>query len=430
MTALREGDAMRRPAQAPGLRVMLLTAVLVLALGVAASGSADEPDSILGPAPGDYTILSGESEVEIPFEIYRGDIRMDARIAGKPVRLMLDNGYLWDPLLLFGSPRIDSLNLHYDGQEEVSGPGAGSPVDSRTASGIVVTFPGIEFTGQTAIVTPVSSGLTRWWEGTEGQVSATFLKHFVVSIDFDKGTITLTEPSAFEYGGQGVEVPLEPLEGGPWGIPGTVEMPDGRKVSLDLMLDLGYNDEIQIMTGGPHGFELPQEAIEVSLGFGVQGEILGHLGRVRGIEIGGYAVDDALAGFVPAADSSSAHDEAMIGLGLLSRFNIVFDYPGRRMFLEPSRNFPTPYEYNMSGMWLRPADEGHWEIERVLDGSPAAEAGLEVGDRIMRINGDPAGEYSFWDLYPVMRQPGDALNLEVQRDGERIEATIVLRRVI
>ena len=430
MTAMPKGRVTRRPAEASGARAILITALMLLALGIPVSGFAEEPDSVLGPAPGDYTILSGSSQVEIPFEIFRGDIRMEGKIAGRSVRLMLDNGYLWDPLLIFGSPRIDSLNLDYDGEAEVRGSGDGSPVESRTASGISVTFPGIEFTGQTAIVTPESSGLTRMWEGTEGQVSATFLKHFVVSIDFDKGIITLTEPAAFEYGGEGVEVPLKHLRDGSWGIPGTIETRDGRRVSLDLMLDLGYNDQIQIMTGGLHGFGIPEKAIEVSLGFGVQGETRGHMGRLVGIEIGGYVIDDVLAGFVPSPDSSSAHDEAMIGLGLLSRFNIIFDYPGHRMFLEPSRSFSTPYEYNMSGMWLKPSGDGYWEIDRVLEGSPAADAGLEVGDRITRINGDPAGEYTFWDLHPIVRQPGGTLNLEILRGDGRIEAEVVLRRVI
>lgn len=417
----------------PGARciaLMLLTTVLVFPHSLSVSVRSDQPDSVLGPPPGDYKILAGASEVTIPFEVFRGDIRMVGEISGKPVRMMLDNGYVWDPLLIFGSPRIDSLNLHYDGEGEVGGPGAGSPVQSRTASGIVLRFPGIEFTGQTAIVTPESSGLTHMWEGTEGQVSATFLKHFVVSIDFDHRTITLTEPSAFRYRGAGVEVPLRPLQGGAWGVPGTIEMSEGRRATLDLMLDLGYNDQIQIVTGGPNDFRLPEKALEVSLGFGVQGEIRGHLGRVRRIEIGDYAIDDVLAGFVPATDSLIAYDEAMIGLGLLSRFNLVFDYPGRRMFIEPSRIYSDPYEYDMSGMWLRPHAGGHWEIERVLEGSPAADAGLQVGDRIGRINGNPSAEYEFWDLFPMMRQPGDTLELEILRDDERLRAVIILRRVI
>jgi hypothetical protein len=252
----------------------------------------------------------------------------------------------------------------------------------------------------------------------------------VVSIDFDKGIITLTEPSAFQYRGTGVELPMNPIQGGAWAVPGTIETANGRRTSLDLMLDLGYNDQIQFVTDVPHGFGLPEKTIDVSLGFGVQGEILGHIGRIRSVEIGGYAIRDVLAGFVPATEGPTACDEAMIGLGLMSRFNIVFDYPGRRMFIEPNRSYSEPFEYNMSGMDLRPGEGDGWEIERILEGSPAADAGLQVGDKITAINGDPATAFRFWDLLPMMRQPGDTLRFEILRAGQPIRAVVVLRRVI
>lgn len=199
MTVKWHSKTMPRPPRVRTDGLLAFTAVLVFAISLSASVCSDAPDSALGQPPGQYKILSGGSEVTIPFEVFRGDIRMVGEMSGKPVRMMLDNGYIWDPLLIFGSPRIDSLDLHCDGDGEVGGPGGGSLVRARTASGIVLRFPGIEFTDQTAIVTPESLGLTRMWEGTEGQVSATFLKHFVVSIDFDERMITLTDPSAFQY---------------------------------------------------------------------------------------------------------------------------------------------------------------------------------------------------------------------------------------
>ena len=78
---------------------------------------------------------------------------------------------------------------------------------SRTASGITISFPGVEFAGQSAIITPSSAGFAEWWAGTEGQVSATFLKHFVVDIDFDQMIITLIEPRAFRDAGAGSRSP-------------------------------------------------------------------------------------------------------------------------------------------------------------------------------------------------------------------------------
>ena len=54
-------------------------------------------------AVGSYEILSGRKSVSIPFEMFRGDIRMKARINGRDCHFLVDNGSLWDELLFFGS---------------------------------------------------------------------------------------------------------------------------------------------------------------------------------------------------------------------------------------------------------------------------------------------------------------------------------------
>jgi hypothetical protein len=411
---------------------VVLTAAVVGVASVAAIGpsTAAAEGSPLGPPPGTYKILSDDGTITIPFEMFRDDIRMMAEINGRPVRMLIDNGYLWDQLLFFGSPRVDSLGLDYDGDVEVSGSGDGAQLTSKTASGVTITFPGVEFADQAAIVTPYIPGALNLWEGAEGQVSANFFKHFVVDINFDDSVITLIAPDEFRYDGGGREVPLKHLGHGAWGIPSTLEMSDGSVISRLLMLDLGLGDALWFAFEGVGGIPLPATTIETSLGYGIQGEIEGYVGRVRTIQIGDYQFDDVLAGFSPAAEGDSVDfDDAMIGMALFSQFNIVFDYPGHRMFLEPNKRYGAATEYNMTGLEWKPA-RGGFEVERIIPSSPASEAGLEVGDLIARINGRPTGDYKFWDLQPVFRERGATVTLEYSRNGETREAVLVLRRVI
>ena len=51
---------------------------------------------------------------------------------------------------------------------------------------------------------------------------------------------------------------------GPSLIPATLKLADGRAVSLDLMLDIGYNDQLQLATGGPHKIAVPRPALPVN----------------------------------------------------------------------------------------------------------------------------------------------------------------------
>jgi len=408
----------------PGIILPGLILTLILCLG------AGEGDPLLGPPPGSYRVTAADSTIVIPFTLFRGDILMNARVNGRPVRMMLDNGFLWDQILFFGSPLVDSLELVYDGEAGVGGPGEGSQVPARTASGITIEFPGVEFTGQTAIVTPYESGLTNMWWGTEGQVSATFLKHFVVDINYDRMEITLLPPGGFSYRGKGVEVPMKPLLPGAWGIPAIGEFADGRRVKLDLLMDLGYGDALELAEGGPHGLRAPVNSVEGSLGFGAQGEIRGRFGRLAAVEIGGNRLEGPIAGFVAAKDSGSAFSEAMVGMEIFRRFNLVLDYPGRRVFLEPNWRFGDPFEYNMSGMWLTKCGGDTLEIAAIHPGSAAARAGLKAGDKVLTINDRPAAGYDAWELKPLLTQDGKTVTLTVARQGRERRVSLKLHRLI
>jgi hypothetical protein len=198
----------------------------------------------------------------------------------------------------------------------------------------------VEFSNQTALITSYASGNASMWSGSVGQVSCTFLKHFVVDINFDEMMMTLIEPDKFEYTGKGVAVPWRPMGFGPWSIPATMNLADGREVSLDFMMDLGYNDQLHISQTGPHSLTAPEGSTPVSLGMNIQRtETRGMSGTIPVVRIGGYGVKNVKAGFVNKDQSDETSSEAMVGLGLLSRFNLVFDYTRQRLFVEPNTSF-------------------------------------------------------------------------------------------
>ncbi len=331
-------------------RMLSVFFVLAVILAICPALPANpQTDGDTGPVgnrgPGSYRILGDQTAIRFPFDIYRGDIRFRAEVNGHPVHLLLDDGFMWDPLLFWGGPDVEALGLERDGQILVGDEDDETALASDTASGITLRLPGVEFLDQSAVITPQSSGNSSMWSGSVGQVSATFFKHFVVDINFDSMMITLIAPDQFRYRGQGSPVAWKPLEIGAWSIPGTIRTSDGRRVSLELMMDLGYNDQAQIATGGEHELEAPEDAVPGSLGFNIQREeTRGHFGKVAGIEIGGYEVKEVVAGFVLEEQIDHTFHEVMIGLGLLSRFNLVFDASKNRLFVEPNGSFADPFD--------------------------------------------------------------------------------------
>lgn len=430
--------AQNRPTRLQHLRRSLLLAGLIM-LTSAAQAVVDEPpcDTVRAAAaaasmPGSYRLLSDEGIIRFPFEVFRGDIRYRCTVNGQDVYMLLDDGFLWDDLLFWGSPRVDSLGLEYAGEMEISGgPGDAKAITSKMASGITLGLPGVEFIDQTAVVTPYSSGASDKWWGSVGQASATFFKHFVVDINFDDMMIKLIEPEKFEYRGRGVEIPWTPMGFGPRSIPGTLVLADGRRISMEFMMDLGYNDPLRIVTKGEHNITVPDPALPTSLGVNIQGvETRGHAGRVPQVIIGGYEVRNVVVGFISEEHRDHQFHEAMIGLDLLSRFNLVFDYHGQRLFVEPNNTFDDPFEFDMSGMVLIRGGDDYLEIARINPDSPASDAGLAAGDRIIRINGRPAAGYDIAALGDLLRQPGTSVTLVVSRGDTEREVPITLRRLI
>ncbi len=65
-------------------------------------------------------------------------------------------------------------------------------------------------------------------------------------------------------------------------------------------------------------------------------------------------------------------------------------------------------------------------IERVVEDSPAEQAGLEAGDRILAVDGDPVPDWSAWVDY-VRARPGQALQVRVQRGDGEVDLQLVPR---
>ena len=84
---------------------------------------------------------------------------------------------------------------------------------------------------------------------------------------------------------------------------------------------------------------------------------------------------------------------------------------------------------NMLMSWSREPSPPPIEpiVDEIVPDSPAATAGLEVGDRIVATDGRPMALWDEWVDY-VRARPGESLSVTVERDGARREVTLVPER--
>ncbi len=92
-----------------------------------------------------------------------------------------------------------------------------------------------------------------------------------------------------------------------------------------------------------------------------------------------------------------------------------------------------PYEHPFLGILpIRVPREGDKaaapgiKVRYVYPDSPAAKAGIQVGDVLVSAGGKSAGDVVQWRLRLLEFQPGDALPLEMERGGQRLAVTATL----
>ena len=104
----------------------------------------------------------------------------------------------------------------------------------------------------------------------------------------------------------------------------------------------------------------------------------------------------------------------------------------KRMILEPNARFARSDEYDMSGMRLITPDPKFktFKIQRIVENSPAIDAGLREGDVIFKIDGSPAAKLTLERMRQMFKQEGRSYVLSVKRGDEVIQTKIKLRRLI
>jgi S1-C subfamily serine protease len=99
------------------------------------------------------------------------------------------------------------------------------------------------------------------------------------------------------------------------------------------------------------------------------------------------------------------------------------------VILEPGSQYENPFESDAVGLRLKSAGPPHdqLEVSIVSAGSPAALAGLEVGDAILEVDGQPAAELRMWGVRKLFMKPGRQYDLKIRRGGRELRITLVTR---
>jgi len=378
-------------------------------------------------------LRASEVTATIPFELVNHKIILPVRInASSSYDFMLDTG---SPVMLLTSPEIaPAMRLATDQPIRLTGAGRGKSPRAFMAEPATVVLPAtegeVQLVDQRVVILAEDPGFATFM-GVEsfGIVGQGLFERFVVVIDFDRELITLYEPETFSYDGSGEIIPIWIRDGHPH-CRATLELPGGKRHELDAVIDTGAGTALTVIENRRLGLTAPADARLRRLGRGLNGEIQGAFIRAPRLQLGAIALRDVVTAFADHRTKIAPGAQANIGADVLRRFRVIFDYSKGQMILEPGVAFKKSFEVDMSGLRLRAegVDLDQLLIEEVREGSPAAAIGLEIGDRILSLEGQRMSLPQASKL--LRRRDGHEVQLEIERAGSRSELRLILMRDI
>ena len=372
----------------------------------------------------DFSIAGGATSLTVPFELINNHIYLEARIEGKPVRILLDTG----GANVLTPAAAQALGLKAEGEFQARGTGEKSE-SFGLARVQEVRVGDATVRDQVFFVLPLAQ--LDAVEGVDfaGLLGFEFFRRFAVRIDYAGRRLTLTLPDAFREpaGATRVAFTLDEttpqVEGKIDGIPGRFTIDTGSRSSLSLHRPFAEK----------HGyFEKPAAKIEALTGWGVGGGGRGLVMRGGLLELGDVRVPAPVTTI--ALQQRGAYTDPYlagnIGGGVLRRFTVTFDYRKQQIWFEPNESHGQADIWDRSGLWLNRTRDGY-RIEDVVEGSPADQAGLQVGDEVLAVDGRQATELSLAEAREILkRAPGTRVRLRVRSGEAAREVELMLEEMV
>jgi len=268
----------------------------------------------------------------------------------------------------------------------------------------------------------------------DGFIGSNLLRHFRVTIDYAQQQLTL-----------GRSGPVEPASGLANDPPLRMSFRSSFPLYFPLLacsLRDGIEAEAMIDSGSPYLLVLPLELLESAVIATGAPYIRGrgplvkwpftdddacYLARLPRFQLGELLLQDLP---VVLADLPSGDDHLLLGRDFLAEFVTTLDYPAEEILFSPVGEVEFPRNVTSTGLKLDQKPEGTF-VRGFWEGSPAEEAGLVLGDEVVRIDGVAATDYSRQALSDLLNdQSRRSIELALLREGVLQTVEIPLRPLL
>lgn len=421
-------------------------------------------------AQGQFNLV-GSSKKNISFKLKSNLIIFPIKVNGKELNFILDSGV--GSTILFNPPNRDSLPLHNIEKIKLQGLGSEEPVDALLSTNNNFELGNIKGSNQKLYVVfddkfDLSSKI-----GTtiHGIIGYELFKNFIVKINYSSKRITFYKPNTYSYSKckKCETFNLEFYKLKPYINVAVQLKPDEQTIPVKLLIDSGGSDALWLFENSKPEIIVSNKYFRDFLGEGLSGTIFGKRSQIHSLKIGSFILKEPTVSYPDSLSTADARKfterNGSLGGTVLTRFQVIFDYPANKITFKKGSKFKEPFRYNMSGIELaydgkvlvqeqdktsftlandeeernkvvlsynykysfKPA----YRIHNVREGSPAKEAGLQKGDVVIKIN----GKYTHgMDLDEIINyfyeKENKKITMIVERDGQDYYYQFRLRNML
>lgn len=262
------------------------------------------------------------------------------------------------------------------------------------------------------------------------------LQRFTVDIDYPARRIRLLDATRYRYAGGGTTVPFTPDADLPL-LRAQLEVRGRRPIPARLLLDTGASGLCLILTTPfveQHDLSHLTPAITAPIGTGLAGDLHGTIVRLQGLRLGSLRIRSPTTGLGGERKGFLGRTDidGVIGVAVFQEARLIVDYARRRVIIEPSPDASRSCDYDHSGLRLiaRGPRLEQILVDYVVPGSPAADAGIRVGDELVLIDGRRVAETDLSAVRQTLRAEGARRRLVLLRDADTIRVSLQLRRLL
>ncbi len=260
----------------------------------------------------------------------------------------------------------------------------------------------------------------------DGIICFSFLRRYIVRIDYDDFTIEVLSPGTIKYprGGYVLRPNFStlPLQ--------SANITDDRQVFSRFIFDTGaglcallsqdFVDDSDFISKRRKIFPTQAE--------GLGGKKLMNTTVLKGLNVGPYHFKNVPIYIFKDEFNVTSYPQlgGLIGNDIFRRFNIILNYPEQVIHLKPNFHYADNFDYSYTGLGIYMVN-GEITVIDIIKGSPGEKAGFKPDDTIYAIDNSLTTDIQTFKT--LLQNAGSKVKIVVSRNKKLLTLNMVIRDI-